>query len=144
MVLEMKRPKSCPWAAHSLVRGTFVGKIAWQVCAIHRRVRSFREGDVTVKGTYWRCQWAAPGLKGSESISRQTGGFGQWKQHMPRRRGVEKPPFALCLGDRLVHVGGMQDLWLGYQHASCLLPLCGLCFHWLTWVCSWGYPVGFA
>ena len=129
MVLEMKRAKSCPRAANSLLREMLVREIAWRVCTVHRRVRSFREGGVTVKGTYWRCQRAAPGLKGSESISRQTGGFRQWKQHMPRRRGVEKPPSTLCLGDRLVHVGGTQKLWVGYQHTSCLLPLCGLYFH---------------
>ena len=52
MVLEMKRAKSCPRAGHSLSRETLVGKIVWQVCAIHRKVRSFREGGVTVKGTY--------------------------------------------------------------------------------------------
>lgn len=46
MVLEMKRKQSpAPRAANSLLREMLVREIAWRVCTVHRRVRSFREGD---------------------------------------------------------------------------------------------------
>ena len=47
---------------------------------------------------------------------------------MPRGRGVEKLPSTPYLWDRLVHVGGTQNLWVGYQHTSCLLSLVGYVF----------------